>query len=133
MDRMLARLDILIAIGERHDLQILDVLDNLGANWAEIEDFYVDLVESGKTSILTGKPFTVEEAADQLWADLHRMAELHWLRSITREQAEIMEATVGRTICGRIIICQGVDFPAYTLTQEWDRANAERGMYDSEE
>lgn len=125
MDRM----EILRAIGERYTLQILDVLDNLGANWTEIESFYVDLVEGGKTNILTGKPFTVKEAADQLWADLHRMAELHWLRSITREQAEIMEATVGRTIYGRIVICQGVDFPAYTLTQEWDHANKE-GTYE---
>ena len=121
MDRM----EILRDIGEKHTLQVLDVLDNLGANWAEIEDFYVDLVESGKASILTGKPFTAEDAADQLWADLHRMAELHWLRSTTREQAEIMEATVGRTIYGRIVICQGVEFPAYTLTQEWDHANKE--------
>ena len=90
MDRM----EILSVIGERHTLQSLDVLDNLGANWTEIEDFYVDLVESGEKGILTGNPFTAEDAADQLCADLHRMAELHWLRSITREQAEIMEATV---------------------------------------
>ena len=121
MDRM----EILRAIGERHTLQILDVLDNLGANWTEIESFYVDLVEGGKTSILTGKPFTVEEAADQLWADLHRMAERLWLRSITREQAEVMEATIGKTVLGRVSVCQGLDFPAYTLTREWDRANKE--------
>lgn len=36
-----------------------------------------------------------------------------------------MEATVGRTIYGRIVICQGVDLPAHTLTQEWDHANKE--------
>ena len=121
MDRMA----ILRIIGERHTLQILDVLDNLSADWRKIEKFYVDLVENGEKGILTGKPFTAEDAADQLWADLHRMAELHWLRSITREQAEVMEATVGRTIYGRIVICQGLDLPAYTLTQEWDHANKE--------
>lgn len=119
------RIEILRAIGERHTLQILDVLDNLNADWRKIEKFYADLVENEDKSILTGKPFTAEDAADQLWADLHRMAELHWLRSITREQAELMEATVGRTIYGRIVICQGVDFPAYMLTQEWDHANKE--------
>ena len=112
--------EILRIIGDRHTLQILDVLDNLSADWRKIEKFYVDLVENGEKGILTGKPFTAEDAADQLWADLHRMAELHWLRSITREQAEIMEATVGRTI-----ICQGVDLPAHTLTQEWIHANKE--------
>lgn len=119
------RIEILRAIGERHTLQILGVLDNLSADWRKIEKFYVDLVENGEKSVLTGKPFTAEDAADQLWADLHRMAELHWLRSITREQAEIMEATVGRTTFGRIVICRGLDFPAYTLTQEWDHANKE--------
>ena len=117
--------EILRIIGDRHTLQILDVLDNLSADWRKIERFYVDLVENGEKSILTGKPFTAEDAADQLWADLHRMAERHWLRSITREQAEIMEATVGRTMFGRIVICQGVDLPAHTLTQEWIHANKE--------
>ena len=29
-----------------------------------------------------------------------------------------METTVGKTVLGRIVVCQGVDFPAYTLTQE---------------
>ena len=53
------------------------------------------------------------------------MAERLWLRSITREQAEAMETTVGKTVLGRIVVCQGVDFPAYTLTQEWDHANKE--------
>lgn len=36
-----------------------------------------------------------------------------------------METTVGKTVLGRIVVCQGVDFPAYTLTQEWDHANKE--------
>ena len=117
--------EFLRIMGERHTLQITDVLDNLGADWKKVESFYVDLVKSRKKHLLSGKPFTAEEAADQLWSDLHRMAELHWLRSITREQAEIMEATVGRTMFGRIVICQGVDFPAYTLTQDWDHANKE--------
>lgn len=117
--------EILRIIGDRHTLQILDVLDNLSADWRKIEKFYVDLVENVEKSILTGNPFTAEDAADQLWADLHRMAELYWLRSITREQAEIMEATVGRTMFGRIVICQGVDLPAHTLTQDWIHANKE--------
>lgn len=122
---MTDKTEILRILGERHTLQIIDVLDNLGADWKKVERFYVDLVKIGKKHLLTGKPFTAEEAADQLWADLHRMAELHWMRSITRDQADIMEATVGRTIYGRIVICQGVDLPAHTLTQEWDHANKE--------
>lgn len=125
--------EIHIIMGQKHTNQILDVLNSLGADWMKVEDFYTSELERGAKNILTGQPLTVEEAADELWADLHRTAERLWLRSITREQAEVMEATVGQTVFGRIVVCQGLDFPAYTLTQEWDRANAERGMYDSEE
>lgn len=112
-------------MGRRHTIQILDVLDALKADWMKVEQFYEAELARGAKNILTGQPLTEEQAADELWSYLHRMAELHWLRSITREQAEIMEATVGRTMFGRIVICQGVDFPAYTLTQDWDHANKE--------
>lgn len=112
-------------LGQKHTTQILDILDALGADWMKVEQFYEAELARGEKYILTGQPLTEEQAADELWSDLHRMAELHWLRSITREQAEIMEATVGRTMFGRIVICQGVDFPAYTLTQDWDHANKE--------
>lgn len=112
-------------MGRKHTIQILDVLDALKADWMKVEQFYEAELARGAKNILTGQPLTEEQAADELWSYLHRMAKLHWLRSITREQAEIMEATVGRTMFGRIVICQGVDFPAYTLTREWDRANKE--------
>ena len=112
-------------MGEKHTTQILCVLDALGADWMKVEDFYMSELERGAKNILTGQPLTAEQAADELWADLHRMAERLWLRSITREQAEAMEGTVGRTVLGRIVVCQGLDFPAYTLTREWDRANSE--------
>lgn len=112
-------------MGRKHTIQILDVLDALKADWMKVEQFYEAELARGAKNILTGQPLTEEQAADELWSYLHRMAELHWLRSITREQAEIMEATVGRTMFGRIVICQGVDFPAYTLTQDWDHANKE--------
>ena len=120
-------------LGQKHTTQILDILDALGADWMKVEQFYEAELARGEKYILTGKPLTAEQAADELWADLHRTAERLWLRSITREQAEVMEATVVQTVFGRIVVCQGLDFPAYTLTKEWDRANAERGMYDSEE
>ena len=112
-------------MGRKHTIQILDVLDALKADWMKVEQFYEAELARGAKNILTGQPLTEEQAADELWSYLHRMSELHWLRSITREQAEIMEATVGRTMFGRIVICQGVDFPAYTLTQDWDHANKE--------
>lgn len=125
--------EIHVIMGQKHTTQILDVLNSLGADWMKVEDFYMSELERGAKNILTGQPLTAEQAADELWADLHRMAERLWLRSITREQAEVMEATAGQTVFGRIVVCHGLDFPAYTLTKEWDRANAERGMYDSEE
>ena len=106
-------------MGEKHTSQILCVLDALGADWMKVEDFYMSELER------TGQPLTAEQAADELWSALHRMAERLWLRSITREQAEAMESTAGQTIFGRIVVCQGLDFPAYTLTKEWDRANQE--------
>lgn len=112
-------------LGQEHTTQILDILDALGADWMKVEQFYEAELARGEKYILIGKPLTAEQAADALWSHLHRMAERLWLRSITREQAEIMEATVGRTMFGRIVICQGVDFPAYTLTQDWDHANKE--------
>lgn len=112
-------------MGQKHTTQILDVLDALGADWMKVEDFYVSELERGAKNIFTGQPLTAEQAADELWADLHRMAERLWLRSITREQAEVMEATIGKTVLGRVSVCQGLDFPAYTLTREWDRANKE--------
>ena len=112
-------------MGRKHTIQILDVLDALKADWMKVEQFYEAELARGAKNILTGQPLTEEQAADELWSDLHQMAERLWLRSITREQAEIMEATVGRTMFGRIVICQGVDFPAYTLTQDWDHANKE--------
>lgn len=112
-------------LGQKHTTQILDVLDALGADWMKVEDFYVSELERGAKNIFTGQPLTAEQAADELWADLHRMAERLWLRSITREQAEVMEATIGKTVLGRVSVCQGLDFPAYTLTREWDRANKE--------
>lgn len=116
-------MEIHIIMGEKHTLQILDVLDNLDVNWIEIEDRYVSALENGAKNIFTGNPLTVEEAADDLWVELHRIAEQMWLRSITREQAEIMEATLGQTFFGRIVVCRGLDFLAHNLTQEWDRAN----------
>lgn len=112
-------------MGQKHTTQILDVLDALGTDWMKVEDFYVSELERGAKNIFTGQPLTAEQAADELWADLHRMAERLWLRSITREQAEVMEATIGKTVLGRVSVCQGLDFPAYTLTREWDRANKE--------
>ena len=112
-------------MGQKHTTQILDVLNSLGADWMKVEDFYVSELERGAKNIFTGQPLTAEQAADELWADLHRMAERLWLRSITREQAEVMEATIGKTVLGRVSVCQGLDFPAYTLTREWDRANKE--------
>lgn len=112
-------------MGRKHTTQILDVLDALGADWMKVEQFYEAELARGAKNVLTGQPLTAEQAADELWADLHRMAERLWLRSITREQAEAMETTVGKTVLGRIVVCQGVDFPAYTLTQEWDHANKE--------
>lgn len=112
-------------MGRKHTTQILDVLDALGADWMKVEDFYMSELERGAKNIFAGQPLTAEQAADELWADLHRTAERLWLRSITREQAEVMEATVGQTVFGRIVVCQGLDFPAYTLTREWDRANYE--------
>ena len=112
-------------MGQKHTTQILDVLDALGADWMKVEDFYVSELERGAKNIFTGQPLTAEQSADELWADLHRMAERLWLRSITREQAEVMEATIGKTVLGRVSVCQGLDFPAYTLTREWDRANKE--------
>lgn len=117
--------EIHIIMGTKHTTQILDVLNSLGADWMKVEDFYTSELERGAKNILTGQPLTAEQAADELWADLHRTAERLWLRSITREQAEVMEATVGQTVFGRIVVCQGLDFPAYTLTKEWDRANRE--------
>ena len=117
--------EIHVIMGQKHTTQILDVLNSLGADWMKVEDFYMSELERGAKNILTGQPLTAEQAADELWADLHRMAERLWLRSITREQAEAMEGTVGRTVLGRIVVCQGLDFPAYTLTREWDRANKE--------
>lgn len=117
--------EIHIIMGQKHTTQILDVLNSLGADWMKVEDFYTSELERGAKNILTGQPLTAEQAADELWADLHRTAERLWLRSITREQAEVMEATVGQTVFGRIVVCQGLDFPAYTLTKEWDRANSE--------
>jgi hypothetical protein len=117
--------EIHVIMGQKHTTQILDVLNSLGADWMKVEDFYMSELERGAKNILTGQPLTAEQAADELWADLHRMAERLWLRSITREQAEAMEGTVGRTVLGRIVVCQGLDFPAYTLTREWDRANSE--------
>lgn len=112
-------------MGEKHTTQILCVLDALGADWMKVEDFYMSELERGAKNIFTGQPLTAEQAADELWAALHRMAERLWLRSITREQAEAMESTAGQTIFGRIVVCKGLDFPAYTLTKEWDRANQE--------
>ena len=117
--------EIHIIMGQKHTTQILDVLNSLGADWMKVEGFYTSELERGAKNILTGQPLTAEQAADELWADLHRTAERLWLRSITREQAEVMEATVGQTVFGRIVVCQGLDFPAYTLTKEWDRANRE--------
>lgn len=117
--------EIHIIMGQKHTNQILDVLNSLGADWMKVEDFYTSELERGAKNILTGQPLTAEQAADELWADLHRTAERLWLRSITREQAEVMEATVGKTVLGRIVVCRGLDFPAYTLTREWDRANKE--------
>lgn len=117
--------EIHIIMGQKHTNQILDVLNSLGADWMKVEGFYTSELERGAKNILTGQPLTAEQAADELWADLHRTAERLWLRSITREQAEVMEATVGQTVFGRIVVCQGLDFPAYTLTKEWDRANRE--------
>lgn len=117
--------EIHIIMGQKHTNQILDVLNSLGADWMKVEDFYTSELERGAKNILTGQPLTAEQAADELWADLHRMAERLWLRSITREQAEVMEATAGQTVFGRIVVCHGLDFPAYTLTKEWDRANRE--------
>ena len=117
--------EIHIIMGQKHTNQILDVLNSLGADWMKVEDFYTSELERWAKNILTGQPLTAEQAADELWADLHRTAERLWLRSITREQAEVMEATVGQTVFGRIVVCQGLDFPAYTLTKEWDRANRE--------
>lgn len=119
--------EIHIIMGQKHTTQILDVLNSLGADWMKVEDFYTSELERGAKNVLTGQPLTAEQAADELWADLHRMAERLWLRSITREQAEAMEGTVGQTVFGRIVVCQGLDFPAYTLTKEWDRANREEG------
>lgn len=117
--------EIHIIMGQKHTNQILDVLNSLGADWMKVEDFYMSELERGAKNIFTGQPLTAEQAADELRADLHRMAERLWLRSITREQAEAMEVAVGRTVLGRIVVCQGLDFPAYTLTKEWDRANRE--------
>ena len=117
--------EIHIIMGAKHTTQILDVLNSLGADWMKVENFYTSELARGAKNILTGQPLTAEQAADELWADLHRTAERLWLRSITREQAEVMEATVGQTVFGRIVVCQGLDFPAYTLTKEWDRANRE--------
>lgn len=117
--------EIHIIMGQKHTNQILDVLNSLGADWMKVEDFYMSELERGAKNIFTGQPLTAEQAADELWADLHRMAERLWLRSITREQAEAMEVAVGRTVLGRIVVCQGLYFPAYTLTKEWDRANRE--------
>lgn len=112
-------------MGRKHTIQILDVLDALKADWMKVEQFYEAELARGAKNILTGQPLTEEQAADELWSDLHRMAERLWLRSITREQAEVMEATIGKTVLGRIVVCQGLDFPAYTLTREWDHANKE--------
>lgn len=112
-------------MGRKHTIQILDVLDALGADWMKVEQFYEAELARGAKNILTGKPLTAEQAADALWSHLHRMSERLWLRSITREQAEVMEATAGKTVLGRIVVCRGLDFPAYTLTREWDRANKE--------
>lgn len=117
--------EIHVIMGQKHTTQILDVLNSLGADWMKVEDFYMSELERGAKNILTGQPLTAEQAADELWADLHRMAERLWLRSITREQAEVMEATIGKTVLGRVSVCRGLDFPAYTLTREWDRANKE--------
>lgn len=112
-------------LGQKHTTQILDILDALGADWMKVEQFYEAELARGEKYILTGKPLTAEQAADALWSHLHRMAERLWLRSIPREQAEVMETTVGKTVFGRIVICQGLEFPAYTITKEWDRANRE--------
>lgn len=112
-------------LGQKHTTQILDILDALGADWMKVEQFYEAELARGEKYILTGKPLTAEQAADALWSHLHRMAERLWIRSITREQAEVMEATIGKTVLGRVTVCQGLDFPAYTLTREWDRANSE--------
>lgn len=117
--------EIHVIMGQKHTTQILDILDALGADWMKVEQFYEAELARGEKYILTGKPLTAEQAADELWADLHRTAERLWLRSITREQAEVMEATIGKTVLGRVSVCQGLDFPAYTLTREWDRANKE--------
>lgn len=112
-------------MGRKHTIQILDVLDALKADWMKVEQFYEAELARGAKNTLTGQPLTEEQAADELWSDLHQMAERLWLRSITREQAEVMEATIGKTVLGRVTVCQGLDFPAYTLTREWDRANSE--------
>ena len=85
-------------MGEKHTTQILCVLDALGADWMKVEDFYMSELERGAKNIFTGQPLTAEQAADELWAALHRMAERLWLRSITREQAEAMESTAGQAI-----------------------------------
>ena len=92
--------EIHVIMGQKHTTQILGVLDTLGADWTKVEDFCTSELERGAKNILTGQP-------------------------LTAEQAEVMEATIGKTVLGRVTVCQGLDFPAYTLTREWDRANSE--------
>ena len=119
-------IELMTIMGKEHTTQILDILDSLGVDWKEKESFYQSALDRGEKNIFTGQPITAEQAANELWADLHRAAETAWLKSITREQAKLMEDTVGQNFYGRIVVCEGLDFLAHTLTQEWDRVNREK-------
>ena len=126
-------------MGEKHTTQILCVLDALGADWMKVEDFYMSELERGAKNIFTGQPLTAEQAADELWAALHRMAERLWLRSITREQAEAMESTAGQTIfwSGLRRLAFEWDMEYEDLLEQVHEASeaeiAEYGVYNSEE